>query len=72
MRFTYETPGLRLGVWISLGGLALLLVYLLLTALFTHHQRDDDTPLPPPTPYVNPDADFDLYSLYDQQNEQQT
>ena len=32
--FTYETPGLRAGLWISLGGVICLVIYLLLCRKF--------------------------------------
>lgn len=77
IRFTYRTPGLKYGAFISIGALLLLVVYLLCNLRHNRRLRPQppvtDPALPPAvddeapveaSPGVESDTDFDLYKLY--------
>ncbi len=81
IRFDYETPGLKQGVYISAGALLLLVIYLLLS--ISHNRRlhpqtaeippEPVRPLPPtdtvPAPESPDDDGFDLYKIYQPKKE---
>ncbi len=70
IRFTYETPGLRWGAYISLSGIVILLIYLILA--WRHNRRPpQSTPavIEPSAPTDGEDH-FDLYQIYRPNNQQ--
>ena len=78
IRFNYKTPGLGIGALISLGALAVFLLYIGLVIVFSRRKMSlplppEKTPIPPveETPFENGKtdnpahpADFDLYRYY--------
>jgi hypothetical protein len=75
VRFTYETPGLLYGAYISAGALILLLIYWLFAIL---HNRKlakaaalpaESDPFPPRSVITEADDKFDLYAIYKPSNE---
>ncbi len=67
VRFTYETPGLLYGAYISGGGLLLLLIYCLFAIRHNRRLHTDADMLPDTAPkavITQGDDEFDLYKLY--------
>ncbi len=75
VRFTYETPGLRTGMILSIAALLMLLVYWLFAII--HNRKlvkattlpPSDEPLPPRSVITEADNEFDLYAIYKQTQE---
>ncbi len=65
IRFDYETPGLRYGMYLSGGALLILLLYWLIFCRYKKPQPQPDPAIPLLPKAVTPPADgFDLYAIY--------
>ncbi len=70
VRFTYETPGLRMGLYISAATLVLLLIYWLFAVMHNRKLTKQtaiptvEEPLPPHSVITEAGSGFDLYAIY--------